>query len=145
MASHKIYAMPFYFFFNAYSVETVSSFRFSAPADEFIGEIHAQLLLKLPGRGVAHKNLPVGYVSFGQFPVYIISFQCLGYAHPPELREHKEHADRAHVVVLACDSKCVASFMVGDTEMCVKELCESALRHKSFLDLLKGILETLQT
>ena len=57
---------------------------------------------------------------------------------------NKEHSDQAHVIVLACDSKGGASFMVGDTEMCVKEFCESALRHKSFLDLLKGILETLQ-
>ena len=57
---------------------------------------------------------------------------------------NKEHADHAHVVVLACDSKGGASFMVGDTEMCVKEFCESALRHKGFLDLLKGIFETLK-
>ena len=57
---------------------------------------------------------------------------------------NKEHTDQAHVVVLACDSKGGASFMVGDTEMCVKEFCESALRHKGFLDLLKGILDKLQ-
>ena len=57
---------------------------------------------------------------------------------------NKEHANHAHVVVLACDSKGGASFMVGDTEMCVKEFCESAVRHKGFLDLLKGILDKLQ-
>ena len=95
MASHKLYAMPFYFFFIAYSVETVSSFRFSAPTDEFIGKIHAQLLLKLPGGGIAHKNLPIGHISLSQFAVYIISFQCLGYAHTAKLGEDKEHADGA--------------------------------------------------
>ena len=57
---------------------------------------------------------------------------------------NKDHADRAHVVVLACDSKGGASFMVGDTEMCVKEFLESASRHESFLSLLKGILDKLQ-
>ena len=57
---------------------------------------------------------------------------------------NKEHTEQAHVVVIACDSKGGASFMVGDTEMCVKEFCESALIHKCFLDLLKGILGTLQ-
>ena len=57
---------------------------------------------------------------------------------------NKEHTDRAHVVVLACDSKGGASFMVGDTETCVKEFCESVVRHKGFLDLFKGILDKLQ-
>ena len=57
---------------------------------------------------------------------------------------NKEHTDQAHVVVLARDSKGGSSFMVGDTEMFVKEFCESALIHKGFLDLLKCILETLQ-
>ena len=57
---------------------------------------------------------------------------------------NKEHTDQAHAVVLACDSKGGASFMVGDTEMCVKEFCESAVRYKVFLDLLKGILDKLQ-
>lgn len=57
---------------------------------------------------------------------------------------NKEHTDQAHVVVLACDSKGGASFMVGDTEMCVKEFCENAVSHKGFLDLLKGILYKLQ-
>ena len=57
---------------------------------------------------------------------------------------NKEHTDRAHVVVLACDSKGGASFMVGDTEMCVKEFIASAARHESFLGLLKGILGKLQ-
>ena len=57
---------------------------------------------------------------------------------------NKEHAGHAHVVVLACDSKGGASFMVGDTEMCVKEFLESASRHESFLSLLKGILDKLQ-
>ena len=57
---------------------------------------------------------------------------------------NKEHTDQAHVVVLACDSKGGASFMVGDTEMCVKEFIASAARHESFLNLLKGILDKLQ-
>ena len=57
---------------------------------------------------------------------------------------NKEHTDRAHVVVLAGDSKGGASFMVGDTETCVKEFCESVVRHKGFLDLFKGILDKLQ-
>ena len=57
---------------------------------------------------------------------------------------NKEHADRAHVVILACDSKGGTGFMIGDTEMCVKQFLASAARHKSFLDLLKGVLETLQ-
>ena len=57
---------------------------------------------------------------------------------------NKEHVDHAHVVVLACDSKGYANFMVGDTKMCVKVFLESAARHKVFFDLLKGILETLQ-
>ena len=57
---------------------------------------------------------------------------------------NKEHADHAHVVVLACDSKGCASFMIGDTEMCVKAFLESKSRHESFLDLLKGILHKLQ-
>ena len=57
---------------------------------------------------------------------------------------NKEHTDQAHVVVLACDSKGGASFMVGDTETCVKEFLESASRHDSFLSLLKGILDKLQ-
>ena len=57
---------------------------------------------------------------------------------------NKEHTDRAHVVVLACDSKGGASFMVGDTETCVKEFCESVVRQKGFLDLFKGILDKLQ-
>ena len=57
---------------------------------------------------------------------------------------NKEHTDQAHIVVLACDSKCGTSFMVGDTEMCVKEFCESAARHEGFLNLLKGILDKLQ-
>ena len=57
---------------------------------------------------------------------------------------NKEHTDQAHVVVLACDSKGGASFMVGDTEMCVKEFLECASRHESFFDLLKGILDKLK-
>ena len=57
---------------------------------------------------------------------------------------NKEHADRAHVVVLACDSKGGTSFMVGDTKTCAKEFLESAARHESFLNLLKGILDKLQ-
>ena len=57
---------------------------------------------------------------------------------------NKEHADHAHVVVLARDSKGGASFMVGDTETCVKEFLESASRHERFLNLLKGILDKLQ-
>ena len=57
---------------------------------------------------------------------------------------NKEHADKAHVVVLACDSKGGTGFMIGDTEMCVKQFLASAARHKSFLGLLKGVLETLQ-
>ena len=57
---------------------------------------------------------------------------------------NKEHADHAHVVVIACDSKGIASFMGGNTEMCVKAFLESASRHDSFLSLLKGILDKLQ-
>lgn len=57
---------------------------------------------------------------------------------------NKEHTDQAHVVVLACDSKGGASFIVGDTEICVKEFLESASRNESFLNLLKGILDKLQ-
>ena len=57
---------------------------------------------------------------------------------------NKEHTDQAHVVVLACDSKGGASFMVGDTKTCVKEFLESASRRESFLNLLKGILDKLQ-
>ena len=57
---------------------------------------------------------------------------------------NKEHTDRAHVVVIACDSKGFASFMGGNTEMCVKAFLRSASRHDSFLSLLKGILDKLQ-
>ena len=57
---------------------------------------------------------------------------------------NKEHADHAHVVVLARDSKGGTGFMVGDTKTCVKEFLESASRHESFLNLLKGILDELQ-
>ena len=60
------------------------------------------------------------------------------------LEYNKEHADQAHFILLACDSKGGASFMVGNTEMCVKEFCESAARHESFFNLLKGILDKLQ-
>ena len=54
---------------------------------------------------------------------------------------NKKHTDQAHVVVLACDSKGSASFMIGNTKTCVKEFIESAARNKSFLDLLRGILD----
>ena len=57
---------------------------------------------------------------------------------------NKEHADHAHVVVLARDSKGGTGFMVGDIEMCVKEFLSCASRHESFLSLLKGILDKLQ-
>ena len=57
---------------------------------------------------------------------------------------NKEHADRAHVVILACDSKGGTGFMIGDTEMCVKQFFASAARHESFVNLLKGILDKLQ-
>ena len=57
---------------------------------------------------------------------------------------NKEHTDQAHVVVLACDSKGGASFMVGDTEICVKEFLECASRYEIFFDLLKGILDKLK-
>ena len=56
---------------------------------------------------------------------------------------NKEHTDQAHVVVLACDSKGGASFMIGNTKTCVKEFIASAVRNKSFLDLLRGILNNL--
>ena len=70
---------------------------------------------------------------------------ALAYGFYKSISEYnKEHADHAHVVVLACDSKGGASFMVGDTEICVKEFLESASRHESFLNLLKGILNKLQ-
>lgn len=52
-----------------------------------------------------------------------------------------KHQDQAHVVVLACDSKGGASFCIGDTDVQVKELFESAERHEAFLDLLKRILD----
>ena len=54
---------------------------------------------------------------------------------------NKEHSDQAHVIVLACDSKGGASFMIGNTKTCVKEFIASAARNKSFLDLLRGILD----
>ena len=57
---------------------------------------------------------------------------------------NKEHTDQAHVVVLACDSKGGASFMVGDIETCAKEFLSCASRHESFLNLLKWILDELQ-
>ena len=57
---------------------------------------------------------------------------------------NKEHACHANVVVIACDSKGFASFMGGNTEMCVKAFLRSASRHDSFLSLLKGILDKLQ-
>lgn len=57
---------------------------------------------------------------------------------------NKEHPDQAHIMVLACDSKGGSSFMVGNTEMCVKEFFQSASRHECFLDFLKGILSKLQ-
>lgn len=56
---------------------------------------------------------------------------------------NKEHSDQAHVIVLACDSKGGASFMIGNTKTCVKEFIASAARNKSFLDLLRGILDNL--
>ena len=56
---------------------------------------------------------------------------------------NKKHTDQAHVIVLACDSKGGASFMIGNTKTCVKEFIESAARNKSFLDLLRGILDIL--
>ena len=54
---------------------------------------------------------------------------------------NKEHSDQAHVIALACDSKGGASFMIGNTKTCVKEFITSAARNKSFLDLLRGILD----
>lgn len=57
---------------------------------------------------------------------------------------NEEHEDKANVVVLACDSKGGASFMIGSTKMHVKEFLESATKHERFLDLLKGVLKTLQ-
>ena len=72
--------------------------------------------------------------------LYALSYEFFNVVH----EYNKEHTDQAHVVVLACDSKCGASFMVGDTEMCIKEFIESAARHESFLNLLKGILDKLQ-
>lgn len=57
---------------------------------------------------------------------------------------NEEHEDKAHVVVLACDSRGGASFTIGSIKMQVKEFLESAMKHEGFLDLLKGILKTLQ-
>lgn len=55
-----------------------------------------------------------------------------------------EHKDKAHVVVLACDNKGGASFCIGDTKMQVKELIESASKHKRFFDFVKGVLDELK-
>ena len=57
---------------------------------------------------------------------------------------NKEHADHAHVVVLARDSKGGTGFMIGDIETCAKEFLSWASRHESFLNLLKWILDELQ-
>ena len=57
---------------------------------------------------------------------------------------NKEHADHAHVVVLARDSKGGTGFMIGDIETCAKEFLLCASRHESFLNLLKWILDELQ-
>ena len=57
---------------------------------------------------------------------------------------NKEHADHAHVVVLARDSKGGTGFMIGDIETCAKEFLSCASRHESFLSLLKWILDELQ-
>lgn len=70
---------------------------------------------------------------------------ALSYEFYNAVREYnKEHADQAHFIVLVCDSKGGASFMAGNTEMCVKELFQSASRYECFLDFLKGILDKLQ-
>lgn len=50
---------------------------------------------------------------------------------------NESHVDKAHVVVLSCDSKGGASFCIGDIEMHVKEFLESAGKDDAFLDLLK--------
>ena len=57
---------------------------------------------------------------------------------------NEEHEDKAHVVVLVCDSKGGASFMIGNTDMQVEEFLASSSRHEGFNNLLIGILKTLQ-
>lgn len=57
---------------------------------------------------------------------------------------NNSHLDKANVVVLSCDSKGGASFLVGDTEKLVIEFLESAGRNKAFRDFLVGVIKSLE-
>lgn len=56
---------------------------------------------------------------------------------------NEEHEDKANVVVFTRNSKGGTSFIVGNTEIQVKEFLKSAVKYEGFHNLLIGILKTL--
>lgn len=56
---------------------------------------------------------------------------------------NEEHEDKANVVVLSRNSKGGTSFIVGNTEIQVKEFLKSVVKHEGFHNFLIGILKTL--